>query len=152
MSFDWWHPECSATCFLMVTIVEVLSLILDLCCLNEINFIYFFKCLKHLLLRISLIMLKIPDLILYRQRTSVVDKTQPTQKSRSNDGKTNNTRWSYSLLACLTAVSQLQQSTKLFKNLRVKSPTKANTDHRNGNQNVDYAPSVILIVNIRCLQ
>uniref|UniRef100_A0A8C2E8S7 ATP-dependent zinc metalloprotease YME1L1 n=1 Tax=Cyprinus carpio TaxID=7962 RepID=A0A8C2E8S7_CYPCA len=36
MSFDWWHPECSATCFLMVTIVEVLSLILDVCCLNEI--------------------------------------------------------------------------------------------------------------------
>uniref|UniRef100_A0A8C2HES0 ATP-dependent zinc metalloprotease YME1L1 n=1 Tax=Cyprinus carpio TaxID=7962 RepID=A0A8C2HES0_CYPCA len=30
-------------------------------------------------------MLNIPDLILYRQRTSVVDKTQPTQNSRSND-------------------------------------------------------------------
>ena len=97
------------------------------------NFFFFLNVLKHLLLRISLIMLKIPDLTLYRQRTSVVDKTQPTQKSRSNDVKTNNTRWSYSLLACLTAVSQLQQSTKLFKSLRVKSPTKANTDHRNGN-------------------
>jgi len=22
ISFDWWHPECTATCFIIITIVE----------------------------------------------------------------------------------------------------------------------------------
>ena len=103
-----------------------------LCAEMKQTFFFLNVLIRHAL-RISLIMLKIPDLILYNQRTPVVDKTQPTQKSRSNDVKTSNTRWSYSLLSCLTAVSQLQQTKNLFKSLRGKSPTKANTDHRNGN-------------------
>lgn len=74
-------------------------------------------------------------------------------KSRPNAVKTNNNTWSYSLLAYLAAISQLQQPKKvLFERLRVKFPTTANTDHRNGNQNLDYSPAVILFVNIRCLQ
>jgi len=33
MSFDVWHPECTATCFVFVTIIEIHSLILDVCVL-----------------------------------------------------------------------------------------------------------------------
>jgi len=29
MSFDWWHPECTATRFIIVTIVEIHTLIFD---------------------------------------------------------------------------------------------------------------------------
>jgi len=29
MSFDWWHPECTETCFIIVTIVEIHRLIID---------------------------------------------------------------------------------------------------------------------------
>jgi len=41
MSFDWWHPECNATCFIIVTIVEIHWLIIDVCmslknCIREI--------------------------------------------------------------------------------------------------------------------
>jgi len=31
MSFDWWHPECTASCFIIVTIVENHRLIIDVC-------------------------------------------------------------------------------------------------------------------------
>jgi len=31
MSFDWWHPECTATYYIIVTIVENHMLILDVC-------------------------------------------------------------------------------------------------------------------------
>jgi len=27
-----WHPECTATCFIIVTIVEIHRLIIDVCC------------------------------------------------------------------------------------------------------------------------
>jgi len=29
MSFDWWHPERTATCFIIVTIVDIHCLIID---------------------------------------------------------------------------------------------------------------------------
>ena len=36
MSFDWWHPERTATCFIIVTIVEIHTLNLDVSvCLKE---------------------------------------------------------------------------------------------------------------------
>jgi len=31
MRFDWWHPECTATFFIIVTIVEIHRLIIDVC-------------------------------------------------------------------------------------------------------------------------
>jgi len=33
MSFDWWPPEYTATCFIIVTIVEIHMLIIDVLCL-----------------------------------------------------------------------------------------------------------------------
>jgi len=36
--------------------------------------------------------------------------------------------------------------------VRVKSPTKTTTDHHNGDFKFRVSPSVILLVNIRCLQ
>jgi len=27
--FDWWNPECTATCFIIATIVEIQMLIID---------------------------------------------------------------------------------------------------------------------------
>jgi len=39
LTFDWWHPECIATCFIIVTIVEIHRPILDVCvCLHKILF------------------------------------------------------------------------------------------------------------------
>jgi len=31
MSFNWWHPECTATCFIIVTIAVNHRLIIDVC-------------------------------------------------------------------------------------------------------------------------
>jgi len=31
MSFDWWHPDCTATFFIIVTIVEIQRQIIDVC-------------------------------------------------------------------------------------------------------------------------
>jgi len=31
MNFDWWHLECTATFFIIVTIVEIHRLIIDVC-------------------------------------------------------------------------------------------------------------------------
>jgi len=40
MSFDWWHPECTATFFIIVTIVEIHRLILNLCVFkNKSNYL-----------------------------------------------------------------------------------------------------------------
>jgi len=36
--------------------------------------------------------------------------------------------------------------------VRVKSPAEPNTDHDNGDLKFRFSPSVILLVNIRCLQ
>jgi len=36
--------------------------------------------------------------------------------------------------------------------VRVKSPTKTNTDLHNGDLKFSFSPSVILLGNIRCLQ
>jgi len=36
-SLDWWHPECTATCFIIVSTVEIHRLILDVCvCLHKL--------------------------------------------------------------------------------------------------------------------
>jgi len=37
MSFDWWHPECNAKCFISVTIVEIHRLIIDVCVCVSLN-------------------------------------------------------------------------------------------------------------------
>jgi len=37
MSFDWWHPECTATCFIIVTIVEIHRLIIDYVSVSKQN-------------------------------------------------------------------------------------------------------------------
>jgi len=42
MSFDWWHPECTATCFIIVTIVENHRLIIDICVSKTITFLMTF--------------------------------------------------------------------------------------------------------------
>jgi len=39
MSFDWWHPECTATCFIIVTVVENHRLAIQLfmsVCINNV--------------------------------------------------------------------------------------------------------------------
>jgi len=40
MSFDWWHPESTAICFIIVTIVEIHKLIIDvgLCVQTKFHF------------------------------------------------------------------------------------------------------------------
>jgi len=59
MSFYWWHP-CTATCFVIVTIVEIHRLILDVfVCLHKINIFKMFLLLIEFIIWISLRMLKI---------------------------------------------------------------------------------------------
>ncbi len=45
----------------------------------------FFIIRSEELLKMSLLMLKIPDLILYNHRMAEIDKVNPTQRFRSND-------------------------------------------------------------------
>jgi len=35
MSFDWWYPECNATCFMIATIVEIHRQNIDVCVLKK---------------------------------------------------------------------------------------------------------------------
>jgi len=51
----------------------------------------------------------------------------------------------------LAVITHIQQPNKKKVNdLRVKSPTKVNTDHHNGSLKLWFSPTLILLV--RCLQ
>jgi len=39
MRFDWSHPEYTAKCFIIVTIVEIYRLILDVCLKKQNSFV-----------------------------------------------------------------------------------------------------------------
>jgi len=70
MSFDWWHPECTATCFLIVTIVEIHRLILDLCVfeykINVRNYLDY--------------IVKVTNIVLFKDSAAILNKVDLTQK------------------------------------------------------------------------
>jgi len=67
MSFDWLHPECTATCFIIVTNVEIHRLILNLCVKKPSIFVF-----EELLRNCLDYIVKVTNILLFKDSDAII--------------------------------------------------------------------------------
>jgi len=80
MSFDWWHPECTGICFIIVTIVENHRLIIDICVSKQTKIQFSMTFDQNNFKEIFWIVLKYLEFMLLNQFDSVVTNIHSNQR------------------------------------------------------------------------